>query len=233
MTIRLLIADDHAMVRKGLQVFLATQPDLEMVGEASNGQEALEQADLLRPHVILMDLHMPLLSGIETASRLRVSQPEIKVIVLTSFADQEHVVPAIRAGVKGYLLKEIEPDELMRAIRRVHAGQVELHPAAAEQLMQVMATPAAAVDSVPRSGEERKEVASAQGLEQLTKREREVLGLIAHGMSNKDIAQQLIITEKTVKTHVSHILDKLEVADRTQAAIYAVKSGWMSDQKSN
>ncbi|WP_018883944.1 response regulator [Paenibacillus massiliensis] len=233
MTIRLLIADDHAMVRKGLQVFLATQPDLEVVGEASNGQEALEQADLLRPHVILMDLHMPLLSGIETASRLRVSQPEIKVIVLTSFADQEHVVPAIRAGVKGYLLKEIEPDELMRAIRRVHAGQVELHPAAAEQLMQVMATPAAAVDSVPRSGEERKEVASAQGLEQLTKREREVLGLIAHGMSNKDIAQQLIITEKTVKTHVSHILDKLEVADRTQAAIYAVKSGWMSDQKSN
>jgi len=231
MTIRLLIADDHAMVRKGLQVFLATQPDLEVVGEASNGQEALEQADLLRPHVILMDLHMPLLSGIETASRLRISQPETKVIVLTSFADQEHVVPAVRAGVKGYLLKEIEPDELMRAIRRVHAGQVELHPAAAEQLMQVLAEPDVAVDSVPHPEEEKK--ASAQALEQLTKREREVLGLIAQGMSNKDIAQQLIITEKTVKTHVSHILDKLELADRTQAAIYAVKNGWMSDQKSN
>lgn len=233
MTIRLLIADDHAMVRKGLQVFLATQPDLEVVGEASNGQEALDQAELLQPHVILMDLHMPLLSGIETASRLRISHPETKVIVLTSFADQEHVVPAIRAGVKGYLLKEIEPDELTRAIRRVHAGQVELHPAAAEQIMQAMADPDAAVDSVPRSGEERGEVASTQGLEQLTKREREVLGLIAHGMSNKDIAQQLIITEKTVKTHVSHILDKLELADRTQAAIYAVKSGWMSDQELN
>lgn len=233
MTIRLLIADDHAMVRKGLQVFLATQPDLEVVGEASNGQEALEQADLLQPHVILMDLHMPLLSGIETASRLRISQPETKVIVLTSFADQEHVVPAIRAGVKGYLLKEIEPDELTRAIRRVHAGQVELHPAAAEQLMQAMADPDAAVNSVPHVGEERKEVAPAQVLEQLTKREREVLGLIAQGMSNKDIAQQLIITEKTVKTHVSHILDKLELADRTQAAIYAVKNGWMSDQEPN
>lgn len=233
MTIRLLIADDHAMVRKGLQVFLGTQPDLEVVGEASNGQEALEQAGLLQPHVILMDLHMPLLSGIDTASRLRISQPETKVIVLTSFADQEHVVPAIRAGVKGYLLKEIEPDELTRAIRRVHAGQVELHPAAAEQLMQVMAGADATVSAVPHPGKERTEVAFSQALEQLTRREREVLGLIAEGMSNKDIAEQLIITEKTVKTHVSHILDKLELADRTQAAIYAVKNGWMSDQESN
>ncbi|MFB9326846.1 response regulator [Paenibacillus aurantiacus] len=219
MTIRLMLADDHAMVRKGLQVFLHTQPDLLLVGEAANGQEALEQIALHAPDVVLMDLHMPVLNGIETTRRLTVSHPEVKVIVLTSFSDQDHVLPAIRAGAKGYLLKDIEPEELVRAIRRVHQGQVELHPDAASALMSVVAAPSAAppAPSAP---------APRNPFEELTPRELEVLEQIARGLSNKDISDTLHITEKTVKTHVSHLLDKLSVTDRTQAAILAIRHGF-------
>lgn len=220
MTIRLLIADDHAMVRRGLQVFLATMPDITLVGEAANGQETLEKAAALKPDVILMDLNMPVLDGIETTARLVQAWPGIKVIVLTSFADQDHVLPAIQAGAKGYLLKDIEPEELVEAVRRVYQGRVELHPDAAGLLVSHLSgavrQPAAAVPDA---------AAAEAGLEQLTVREMEVLRLIASGMSNKEISAALVITEKTVKTHVSHVLEKLGLTDRTQAAIYAVKRG--------
>lgn len=190
-----------------------------MVGEAANGQETLERAAELRPDVILMDLNMPVLNGIETTARLVLSQPETKIIVLTSFVDQDHVLPAIQAGAKGYLLKDIEPEALVEAVRRVHQGRVELHPDAAGLLVHHL------------SGSERQPDRSddAAGpddaMEQLTPRELEVLQLIASGMSNKEISESLVITEKTVKTHVSHLLDKLGFSDRTQAAIYAVKRG--------
>ncbi|WP_275446085.1 response regulator transcription factor [Paenibacillus sp. ACRSA] len=241
MPIRILLADDHAMVRRGLHVFLSTQSDMVVVGEASDGQEALQQAAELEPDVVLMDLHMPVLDGIETARQLRVLTPSIRIIVLTSFSDQDHVVPAVRAGVKGYLLKDIEPEDLAVAIRNVHAGQVELHPAAAGQLMHVMASAELSMNEQQlslkqteqqpvqeqRQDKDMEAQASAQDLDTLTRREREVLGLIAQGLSNKEIAAQLVITEKTVKTHVSHLLDKLGLSDRTQAAIYAVRKGWV------
>ncbi|MFX3651138.1 MAG: response regulator [Paenibacillus sp.] len=243
MPITILLADDHAMVRRGLHVFLTTQQDMEVVGEASNGQEALAQAEVLKPDVVLMDLHMPVMDGIETARRLRTLMPATRIIVLTSFSDQDHVVPAVRAGVKGYLLKDIEPEDLAVAIRNVHAGQVELHPAAAGQLMHVMAssdwstneqlpTHITADQSADSQVQELKQTGkstevSLGGPDMLTRREQEVLGLIAQGLSNKEIAVQLVITEKTVKTHVSHLLDKLGLADRTQAALHAVRNGWV------
>lgn len=218
--IRLLIADDHAMVRRGLQVFLATQPDIEMVGEAANGEETLETAKHLNPDVVLMDLNMPILNGIDTTARLKKEQPHIKVIVLTSFIDYDHVLPAIRAGARGYLLKDIEPEDLVAAIRHVYEGQVELHPDAAGLLMTHVTSPAGA-DETSGSGHQDEAVQ----LDKLTRREQEVLQLIASGMNNREISEALYITEKTVKTHVSHLLDKLGVADRTQAAIYALKHG--------
>ncbi|MGG3306089.1 response regulator transcription factor [Paenibacillus lautus] len=218
--IRLLIADDHAMVRRGLQVFLATQPDIEMVGEAANGEETLETAKHLNPDVVLMDLNMPILNGIDTTAQLKKEQPHIKVIVLTSFIDYDHVLPAIRAGARGYLLKDIEPEDLVAAIRRVYEGQVELHPDAAGLLMTHVTSPAGA-DETSGSGHQEQ----AAQLDKLTRREQEVLQLIASGMNNREISEALFITEKTVKTHVSHLLDKLGVADRTQAAIYALKHG--------
>lgn len=244
MPITILLADDHAMVRRGLHVFLTTQQDMQVVGEASNGQEALERAEELQPNVVLMDLHMPVMDGIETARRMRALMPETRIIVLTSFSDQDHVLPAVRAGVKGYLLKDIEPEDLAVAIRNVHAGQVELHPAAAGQLMHVMASsdwpmndqqsgplqPDSSARShhqeAPQQAGKLRET-SLGGPDMLTRREREVLGLIAQGLSNKEIAVRLVITEKTVKTHVSHLLDKLGLADRTQAALHAVRNGWV------
>ncbi|MGO4529631.1 response regulator [Paenibacillus sp. 2TAF8] len=268
MPITILLADDHVMVRRGLHVFLKTQQDMKVVGEASNGQEALEQAQELRPDVVLMDLHMPVMDGIETARHLRSLLPNTRIIVLTSFSDQDHVVPAVRAGVKGYLLKDIEPEDLAIAIRNVYSGQVELHPAAAGQLMHVMASmdmmsealQEERIGQVPpsfkrlgqqiveqgmqtsennksgranetshsnNSGNLSKSIVSSDaGLSMLTRREQEVLGLIAQGLSNKEIAVRLVITEKTVKTHVSHLLDKLGLADRTQAALHAVRNGW-------
>ncbi|MEN1989970.1 response regulator transcription factor [Paenibacillus hubeiensis] len=241
MKIRILLADDHTMVRRGLYLFLATQPDMEVVGEAADGLGALEQAGLLRPDVVLMDLHMPGLNGIEASARLRADVPESRIIVLTSFSDQDHVVPAVQAGVKGYLLKDIEPEQLAAAIRNVHAGKVELHPAAAEQIMHMLVSsevPMNRAGSLPvqpnvqeaadfpaKPAMDSKE--ADHGLSLLTRREREVLALIAQGMNNRDIAARLVITEKTVKTHVSHLLDKLGLADRTQAAVLAVRNGWM------
>ncbi|MNZ53416.1 Transcriptional regulatory protein LiaR [compost metagenome] len=230
MTIGLLLVDDHAMVRRGLQVFLSTQPDIKVIGEASNGREALERTAELQPDIILMDLHMPVMDGIETAKQLRVSHPQVKIIVLTSFSDQDHVLPAIRVGIKGYLLKDIEPEALVVAIRKVHSGQVELHSAAASQLMNLMAASTPEQLDVSNSDLNGSSTTSVTitGSELLTPREQEVLDLIALGMSNKEIASKLVITEKTVKTHVSHVLGKLNLSDRTQAAIFALKSGYNS-----
>ncbi|MDH6371230.1 DNA-binding NarL/FixJ family response regulator [Paenibacillus sp. PastF-3] len=230
MTIGLLLVDDHAMVRRGLQVFLSTQPDIKVIGEASNGLEALERTAELQPDIILMDLHMPVMNGIETAKQLRISHPQVKIIVLTSFSDQDHVLPAIRVGIKGYLLKDIEPEALVVAIRKVHSGQVELHSEAASQLMNLMAasTPEQLDVSNPDLNGSSTTSAITTGSELLTPREQEVLDLIALGMSNKEIASKLVITEKTVKTHVSHVLGKLNLSDRTQAAIFALKNGYNS-----
>ncbi|RIX51186.1 DNA-binding response regulator [Paenibacillus nanensis] len=218
MTIRILIADDHKMVRRGLQLFLSSQPDIQIVGEAATGQEALELAAALQPDIVLMDIHMPGMSGIEATQQLTASLPKVKVMILTSFTDQDHALPAIRAGAKGYLLKDLEPEELVQAVRRVHEGKVELHPDVAGQLMsQYMSL----YQGNPGSADEQTDDVR----EPLTKRELEVLRLIASGMNNRAIAEALVITEKTVKTHVTHILSKLDLEDRTQAALYAVRHG--------
>ncbi|MBH5319789.1 response regulator transcription factor [Paenibacillus sp. GSMTC-2017] len=212
---RILLADDHKMVRKGLQMFLSSQRDIELVGEASSGVEALEQISILSPDIILMDIRMPDMGGIDATKEITRLHPTVKVIILTSFSDQDHALPAIRAGAKGYLLKDIEPDDLAIAIRRVQDGKVELHPDIASQLMNQYVS--------LYNGDVNNEEPQQHDL--LTKREQDVLSLIASGMSNRSIATELVITEKTVKTHVSHILSKIGVTDRTQAALYAVKHG--------
>jgi NarL family two-component system response regulator LiaR len=211
--IRVLLVDDHAVVREGLRNFLALQDGLEIVGEACDGNEAIEQAQRLEPDVILMDLVMPGLDGIGAMRQLRARSPTSRVIVLTSFLEDERVLPAIQAGAAGYLLKNVEPAELARAIRAAHAGEAIIDPTAAARLVHAIAD-----DARPRVEEP----------ERLTRRERDVLELIARGRSNKRIAFELGISEKTVKTHVGHLLAKLGVSDRTQAAVMAVEEGLVS-----
>lgn len=203
--ISVLLADDHPVVRQGLRTFLELQDDLELAGEAADGAEAVARAEELLPDVVLMDLVMPELDGVEAIRRIRASSPATKVIVLTSFAEDDKIFPAIKAGAAGYLLKDVEPRDLAEAIRRVHRGEALLHPAVAGRLMREFA----------EKGE--------ADAEALTERELDVLRLIARGLPNKLIARELVISEKTVKTHVSNILAKLHLADRTQAALYAVR----------
>lgn len=213
MKIKILLADDHAIVVKGLSFFLRTQPDLEIVGEAYNGKEVLDKIPELRPDVVLMDLSMPEMDGIEATTLIKENYPDMKVLVLTSFSDQDHVLPALRAGAAGYILKEVQPDQLAEAIRSVYKGNIQLHPDITHALISREAP-----SSPPGF--------SDNGyLKSLTARENEVLLLLAEGMSNKEIASALVIAEKTVKTHVSSILSKLELSDRTQAALYAVRHG--------
>jgi NarL family two-component system response regulator LiaR len=207
--IRVVIADDHAVVRQGLRTFLELQGDIEVAGEADDGEAAVAAVERLSPDVVLMDLVMPGVDGIEATRRIRARRPATRVIVLTSFVDDDKVVPALRAGAAGYLLKDVGPHELVAAIRTVHAGDAPLHPAAAARLL----------DGLADDGGGRR---SAQ---LLTPREHDVLALIAHGMPNKIIARELGISERTVKTHVSSVLAKLGVTDRTQAALYAVREG--------
>ena len=206
--IAVLIVDDHSVVREGLRVFLQLQDGIEVAGEAGDGEEALEQALALRPDVILMDLVMPKLDGVGAMRELRARVPESRVIVLTSFLDDERLLPAIQAGAAGYLLKNSEPAELVRAIRAAHGGETIIDPTVASRLVQTIA-------------DGRRSAAD----QALTRREREVLELIARGRSNKRIAFELGISEKTVKTHVGHVLAKLGVSDRTQAALLAVREG--------
>jgi DNA-binding NarL/FixJ family response regulator len=210
--IRVLIVDDHAVVREGLRAFLQLQPGIEVVGEAGDGREALEAVHLLSPDVVLMDLVMPRLDGVGAMQALRRHRPEVRVIVLTSFTQDDRLIGAIQAGAAGYLLKNAEPAELARAIRAAHRGEAVLDTTVAARLVQRLATPPG------RGGE-------ADGAERLTRREREVLELIARGYANKRIALELGVAEKTVKTHVGHVLAKLGVADRTQAALHAVRAG--------
>ncbi|MBZ5479925.1 response regulator transcription factor [Bacillus sp. T_4] len=210
MKIKILIADDHHVVRKGLVFFLQTQPDLEIVGEASNGEEALKLATSLEPHIVLMDLSMPVLDGIEATKELKKQAPHIQVMILTSFSDQDHVIPALEAGASGYQLKESDPDELVAAIRKLMNGENQLHPKVTTHLLT----------RLTKSSEKK-----VNFIDHLTKREKDVLKEIVKGKSNKEIGVALHITEKTVKTHVSNILSKLGVQDRTQAALYAVQHG--------
>jgi NarL family two-component system response regulator LiaR len=208
MPIRILIADDHSVVRQGLRMFLSLDSDLEIVGEAANGSEAVQMAHALQPEVVLMDLLMPVMDGITAITHLRRDLPEIEIVALTSVLEDTAVMGAIRAGAIGYLLKDTEADELRKAIKAAAAGQVQLSPKVAARLMREVQVP----DSP----------------ESLTERETEVLRLLAKGCSNRELAQNLSIGEKTVKTHVSNILSKLGVPSRTQAALYAVRIGLVS-----
>ncbi len=207
--IRVLIVDDHAVVREGLRTFLELQDGIEVIGEAGDGAEALEQAEQLEPDVVLMDLVMPRVDGIGAMRQLRARSPQIRVIVLTSFLDDDRLLPAIQAGAAGYVLKDVEPAELARAVRTASAGQAMLDPAVAARLVEVIAE-----NRAPGAQPER-----------LTRREQDVLEQIVQGRSNKRIALELGISEKTVKAHVGHLLAKLGVADRTQAALLAVRDG--------
>jgi NarL family two-component system response regulator LiaR len=206
--IGVLVVDDHAVVREGLRTFLELQDGIAVVGEAADGEEAVRQAEALRPDVVLMDLVMPRLDGVGAMRELRRRLPATRVIVLTSFAEDERLLPAIQAGAAGYLLKNVAPTELARAVRAAHAGEALLDPVVAARLVEAIAQPPG--EPAP---------------ERLTGREQEVLRLIARGFSNKRIARELGIAEKTVKTHVGHILGKLGVTDRTQAAVHAVRMG--------
>ena len=206
--IRVLVVDDHAVVREGLRAFLELQEGIEVVGEAEDGRQALDEATRLRPDVILMDLVMPRVDGVSAMRSLRETAPEARVIVLTSFLDDDKLLPALRAGAAGYLLKNAQPQELVRAVRAAHAGETLLDPVVAARLVETLA--AAGVE---------------EPLDRLTPREREVLILVGRGFPNKLIARELELSEKTVKTHVGHVLAKLGVTDRTQAAVLAVRAG--------
>jgi two-component system, NarL family, response regulator LiaR len=213
--IRILIVDDHAVVREGLRAFLALQEGFEIVGEAADGEEAVARAAELEPDVILMDLVMPKLDGVGAMRELRHRGAQAHVIVLTSFLDDDRLLPALEAGAAGYLLKNSQPTELARAVRAAQAGEAIIDPTAAARLVNVLSG----------SGQGRR---GATRLDQLTDREREVLGLIAQGRANKRIALELGISEKTVKNHVGHVLAKLGVTDRTQAAVLAVQEGLLT-----
>ncbi|MBN3928583.1 response regulator transcription factor [Streptomyces verrucosisporus] len=206
--IRVLLVDDHQVVRRGLRTFLEVQGDIEVVGEAADGAGGVARAEELRPDVVLMDLRMPGSDGVEALRKLRELGNPARVLVVTSFTEQRTVVPALRAGAAGYVYKDIDPDALAGAIRSVHAGHVLLQPEVARALL----------------GQEGAGGGPGRGTS-LTEREREVLALIADGRSNREIARRLVLSEKTVKTHVSNILMKLDLADRTQAALWAVRHG--------
>ncbi|AUA14712.1 response regulator [Streptomyces sp. SID8382] len=204
--IRVLLVDDHQVVRRGLRTFLQVQDDIEVVGEAADGEEGVARAEELRPDVVLMDVKMPGLGGIEALRTLRDLDNPARVLVVTSFTEKRTVVPALRAGAAGYVYKDVDPEALARAIRSVHSGHVLLQPEVALALLS-------------------QEEGGGQGRGSLTEREREVLALIADGRSNREIARALVLSEKTVKTHVSNILMKLDLSDRTQAALWAVRHG--------
>lgn len=215
--IRVLIVDDHAIVRKGIRALLSESGGFEVIGEAADGQEAVAAAVESRPDVILMDLLMPGMDGIEATLRITAQRPDARILVLTSFAADNKLFPAIKAGALGYLLKDSSPEDLLRAIRQVHRGEPALHPTIARKLLQEIAQP---VDLQPAP-------------EALTGRELAVLRLIAQGLSNQEIADQIAVSEPTVRTHVSRILSKLHLASRTQAALYAVREGLETEDAAN
>ncbi len=207
--IRVFIADDHAIVRKGIAAVLEIVPDIDVVGEAENGHDAVYRVEQLRPDVILMDLVMPEMDGIEAIRRIKDRQPEARILVLTTFAAEDKIFPAIKAGALGYHLKDSRPEELVQAIRQVHRGESSLHPVIARKVLEELSHPS---DRPPTP-------------DPLTPREVQVLRLVAQGLENWEIAERLVITEATVRTHVSNITSKLHVASRTQAALYALREG--------
>jgi NarL family two-component system response regulator LiaR len=209
--IRVLIADDHAIVRKGISALLATEPGIEVVAEASDGKEALLKSEALTPDVILMDLVMPGIDGLEATRRLAGREPPARILVLTSFAGDDKIFPAVKAGALGYLLKDSGPEELIEAIRQVNRGESSLHPSVARRLLRELSEPRGASTG-----------------DCLTQREGEVLLLLAQGKSNREISCSLTISEATVRTHVSNILSKLNLCSRTQAALYALREGLVS-----
>ena len=209
-TIHILIADDHPIVREGLRALIATEPGMIVVGEAKDGDEAVLKACSLQPDVILLDLVMPRKDGLAAISEIIHDLPGARILVLTSFAEDELVFPAIKAGAMGYLLKDASPQELLEAIRTVYRGESSLHPAIARKVLREFARPA---DPPAKA-------------ESLTEREGEILLLVAQGLSNRAIAEQLVVSERTVRSHVSTILQKLHLHSRTQAALYALKEGW-------
>lgn len=210
--IRVLVADDHSVVREGLRALIESEPGMEVVGEARDGVEAVSKAASMRPDVILMDMQMPRKNGLEAILELAEAGSPSRILVLTSFAEDDMVFPAIKAGATGYLLKDASPSELLMAIRRVHRGESSLHPSIASRLIQELRSP-------PKE---------SPTPDQLTERELEVLRLVAQGLTNQDIGKRLFIGERTVRNHVSAILAKLHLANRTQAALHALREGWAS-----
>ena len=209
--IRVLIVDDHGIVRKGTRALLDRIPDFTVVGEAGNGKEAVAQAKELQPDVILMDLMMPEMDGIEAIGLITATQPNSRILALTSFAADDKVFPAIKAGALGYMLKDADPEDLIQAIRQVHRGEPSLHPSIARKVLQELGRP----QTTPPS----------PGPDPLTERELEVLQLVAKGLSNQQMAEQLTVAEVTIRTHVSNILSKLHLANRVQATLYALREG--------
>jgi NarL family two-component system response regulator LiaR len=211
--IRTLIVDDHPVVRKGMVAMLNTEPDIEIVGECSNGEEAITKSFELIPDVILMDLMMPKVSGIEAIKQILQKLPQIRILVLTSFTSSDKIMASIDAGAKGYMLKDSDPDDLIKAIHQVYRGESSLHPTVARMLLDHISKPA---------------VHEINASETLTEREIDVLKYIAQGLSNQEIAEILVVSKTTVYTHVSNILSKLQLDNRTQAALYAIREGYIT-----
>lgn len=210
--IRVMVVDDHPVVRRGMRSLLEEEEDIELVGEAVNGRDALEKVEILKPDVILMDLVMPEMSGIEAIEKITASHPDIRILVMTSFAADDKVFPSIKAGALGYLLKDSDPEDLIRMIRQVYRGELSIHPTIARKVIQELNRPA-------------KEPLTPSPI---TDREEEILQLLAQGMDNKDIAARLVVRDATVRTHVSNILRKLQLANRVQATLYALRTGLTS-----
>ena len=218
-TINLILADDHALVRAGTRQLLERQPDLRVVGEAADGEEAVRLAKELKPHVVVMDVRMPKMSGVEATRRIKAEVPEVAVLVLTAHGDDEYVFALLQAGANGYLLKTAEMDELVKAIRTVAAGQAALDPTVVGKVVAQFTSGRSLPDVLADIKDE---------YEGLTEREMEILRLVGKGLTNKDIGQQLYISDRTVQAHLSNIFSKLGVGSRTEAVMYAVRRGWIS-----